>query len=118
MFYRTIRKTKRECWQNFLQGVEEDENTDCINKSAKDRCWTALKYTQPRQHSTTPAIKGPDNEIAVTMEAKETLIRAHAFPKPPPFSVQGSAHIRITSQLHRCNGHGTYRSQVARDSVM
>ncbi len=45
LFYRVLRKAKRECWQNFLQGGHEDDN---INKQelTKDRCWTALRYTE------------------------------------------------------------------------
>ena len=39
------------------------------------------------------------------MEEKEVLVRAHKFPKPPPFSarelwpIQGMAHTRITHEL-------------------
>lgn len=84
LFYRVVRKAKRQCWQSFLQGEHEDDN---INKqeSTQDRCWTALRYTQPRQHQTTPSLKGPNSEIATTMQSKEALVRAHAFPKPPVF---------------------------------
>lgn len=49
LFYRIIRKTKREYWQRFLQGGEEQENiTDAPKIPVKDRCWTALRYTSPR----------------------------------------------------------------------
>ena len=51
LFYRVVRKAKRQCWQNFLQGEDKDDNKDC-RESAKDRCWTALQYTQPKQHQT------------------------------------------------------------------
>lgn len=84
LFYRVARKAKRQFWQNFLQGEDKDDNQDC-RESAKDRCWKALRYTQPRQHQATPALKGPNNEIATNMHAKEALFRAHAFPKPPIF---------------------------------
>ena len=99
-----VRKAKRECWQNFLQGKEINSGTGGKG-SIKDRCWTALRYTQPRQHQTTPALKGPNEEVAITMHAKEALIRAHAFPKPPIFPgreirpSQGLAHTWITLQL-------------------
>ena len=71
----------------------------------KDRSWTALRYTQPRQHQTTPALKGPNDEVAITMRAKESLIRAHAFLKLPIFPgqeirpAQGLAHNWITLAL-------------------
>lgn len=83
LFYRAVRKAKR---QGFLQGEEKKDGIDSIKGSAKDRCWIALKYTQPRQHHTTPALKGPNNEVAITLQAKEALVRAHAFPKPAGFS--------------------------------
>lgn len=86
LFYRVIRKAKRQCWQDFLQGEEKRDNMDLTKGSAKDRCWIALKYTQSRQHHTTPALKGPNNIVAITMQAKEAFVRAQAFPKPPDFS--------------------------------
>ena len=104
LFYRVIRKAKRQCWQNFLQGKEINSDT-VVKKSIKDRCWTALRYTQPRQHQTTPALKGPNDEVAITMHAKEALVRAHAFPKPPIFPgreirpAQGLAHTWITLEV-------------------
>lgn len=57
------------------------------------------------QSSTTPALRGPNNKIAVTKQAKEALVRAHAFPKPPSYPgrelrpSQGVAHTRITEEL-------------------
>ena len=49
----------------------------------KNRCWKALKYIKPRTNCTTLALQGPDNQVAITMQAKKALVRAHAFPKPP-----------------------------------
>ncbi len=52
-----------------------------------------------------PALKGPNDEIAITMHAKEALVRAHAFPKPPMFPgreirpAQGLGHTWITVEL-------------------
>ncbi len=65
-FYRFVRKAKRECWQNFLEGTEEP-NTAQVQREDKNRCWIALKYTKPKSNSTTLAFIGPNNEIAVTM---------------------------------------------------
>ena len=101
---RIVRKAKRQCWQSFLQGGNKDLNPE-QKESAKDRCWIALRCTQPRQHQTTPALKGPNNEIATTMHAKEALVRAHAFPKPPIFPgrevkpARGLMYTQITSKL-------------------
>lgn len=95
----------RQCWQGFLQGEEIEGDTNIKKGATRDRCWTALKYTQPRQHHTTPALKGPDNEIATTVQAKAALVRAHAFSKPPDFSgrevrpAQGLAYTSITQTI-------------------
>ena len=67
-FYKTVRKAKRICWQNFLQGTIEDDPID-----SQKRCWTALKYTSPRALSTTPIVKGNNGEVAITLEQKEEL---------------------------------------------
>jgi hypothetical protein len=39
----------------------------------------ALKYTSLRAQTTTPTVKGPNEEIAVSLEEKETLFRTTAF---------------------------------------
>ena len=102
MFYRLVRKAKRECWQNFLEGEEETLDPAKIRPEDKNRCWTALKYTKAKANSTTPALIGPNNEVATTMQEKEALVRAHAFPTPPVFCGaeyqprQGAAHLSIT----------------------
>ncbi len=104
-FYRLIRKTKRECWQNFLEGEEETLEPGKIRPEDKNRCWIALKYTKPKTNSTTPMLIGPNNEKAIIMQAKEVLVRAHAFPPPPVVywveyqPSQGSAHSSITKTV-------------------
>ena len=101
-FYRIVRKAKRECWQNFLEGEEEISDPSKNQPEDKNRCWIALKYTKPQTNSTTPALKGPNNKIAVTMQAKEALVKAHAFPKPyisqgAEYQLQkGDAHLLVT----------------------
>jgi hypothetical protein len=40
----------------------------------------ALKYTSIRAETTTPTVKGPNEEITVSLEEKETLFRITAFP--------------------------------------
>ena len=99
-YFRTIKKAKRESWQKFLQG-EAQSSDSVMNKS---HCWTALKYTKPLQLRTTPALTDVDGNTAVSMKAKEALVRRSAFPKPPPNSIEpplmscGMAHTRITEE--------------------
>ena len=100
-YYRVIRKAKRVCWQNFLQGKTQSSGT-AIDKN---QCWTALKYTKPLQFRTTPALKDSDGNTAVSMKAKEALVRKSAFPKPPinlfePSVIpSGLAHTKITEEV-------------------
>lgn len=79
---------------------EKTEEVDSIKTQPEDknRCWKALKYTKPRINRTSPALKGPNNEVAVTMHDKEALVRAHAFPKPPAF--QGNEHSPGPGSAH------------------
>ena len=78
-YYYIVRKEKRKCWQNFLQGSTDilEENLDYENKN---RCWTALKYTSTRTSSSTPAIKSLNGEVAITIEEKEAIFMKQAFP--------------------------------------
>jgi hypothetical protein len=80
-YYYIVRKGKKECWQNFLQGAEEirEDNPTYMNKN---RCWTALKYTSSRASSTTPAMKDADSGFVTTIEEKEEIFRKMAFPDP------------------------------------
>ena len=87
LFYRLIRKIKREYWQNFLESKEETLEPDKTCFKDKNWCWIALKYTKPKTNSITSMLIGPNNERAVTIQAKEALVKAHAF--PPPFVVYG-----------------------------
>ncbi len=71
----------------------------------KDHCWTALKYTKPLQFRTTPALKDSDGNTAVSIKAKEVLVRKSAFPKlptnlvEPPITSFGLAHTKITKEV-------------------
>ena len=105
IFYRTVRRAKRECWQKFLLGEELQEGDPAkIHPEDKNRCWKALKYTKPRTNCTTLALQGPDNQVAVTMQAKEALVRAHAFLKAPASEGskyqpgQGSAYLSVSQE--------------------
>lgn len=101
-----MRRAKKKCWQRFLLGEEELNGVDVakIYPEDKNRCWKALQYTKPRTNRTTPALQGPNNQIAVIMHDKKALVRAHAFPKPPIFQGneylpgQESAHLSVNSE--------------------
>ena len=105
-FYHIVRRVKRECWQNFLLGEEGLNKGDVakIQPEDKNRCWKALQYTKPRTNCTTPTLQGPNNQMAVTMQDKEALVRSHAFPKPPVFQGneyqpgQGSAYLSVNQE--------------------
>lgn len=62
----------------------------------------ALKYTKLKSNITTSGLTGPNNEIVVTIEDKEALVRVNAFLLPPVFygikckPGQGSANLLIT----------------------
>jgi hypothetical protein len=53
--------------------------------ASQKRCWTALKYTSTQAQSTTPTVKGPNGEIAITIEQKEALAyeASLSFESPP-----------------------------------
>ena len=97
-----MRKAKRECWQNFLEGIEEPSNPTQIRPENKNKCWIALKYTKQKSNSTISALIRPNNEIVIIMQNKEALVRRHAF-LPPPISHkieyklgQETAHASVT----------------------
>lgn len=52
-----------------------------------------------------PALKDSDRNTAVSMKAKEALVRRSAFPQPPTDFVQipvissGLAHIKVTEEM-------------------
>ena len=100
-YFRIIKKAKRECWQKFLQGDVQVSSTVI----EKNHCWTALKYTKPLQFQTTPALKDSDGNTAVSMKAKEALVRRSAFPKPPPNPIEppispyGLLHTKISEEV-------------------
>lgn len=78
-----MQRVKKECWQKFLERKEELDKLDRTKIQSKDKnqCWKALQYTKPKRNHTTPAFKDPNNEIAVTIQNKEVLVRTPAFLK-------------------------------------
>jgi hypothetical protein len=81
---RIIRKAKRDCWHAFLQDAQGEQ------------IWQALRYTNPRTNAATGALRDEDGNTATTIEAKEELIVAAAFPAPPP---DEPIHIPETSDV-------------------
>jgi hypothetical protein len=63
-----------------LQGPEELDPGENPVLTEQKRCWMALKYTSLRAQTITLTVKGPNGEIAVSLEEKETLFRTTAFP--------------------------------------
>ena len=65
----------------------------------------AFKYIKPLQFRTTTAFWDSDGNTAVSMKAKEALVRKSAFPKPPtnllelPVTSFGLAHTKITKEV-------------------
>ena len=102
-YYRVIRKAKRVCWQNFLQG--QDTAQEARQSDDKNRCWTAFRYTRPQQFKTTPALKDTEGHVATSMKAKEALVCKSAFPSPPksvhsePIVMPGVAHQMVTKDI-------------------
>lgn len=101
-YYHIIRKAKRECWQNFLQGRDTAPG---IHSDDQNRCWTALRYTKSQQFITTPALKDTEGRIATSMKEKEKLVCKTAFPSPPksdqcePVVMPGVAHQTVTKDV-------------------
>lgn len=86
IFYRIIGKAQRKCQQKFLLGEKAFQKKDPseVHSQYKNRCCKVLKYNQLRTYRTTLALQGPNNQVAVTIQAKKALARAHAFLKAPP----------------------------------
>jgi hypothetical protein len=82
-FYRTVRRAKRECWQDFLVGPGGMETKTRPSLEDSARCWAALRYTTLRANEATPVLKGPQGQIATTIEEKEVLIQEVLFPPAP-----------------------------------
>jgi hypothetical protein len=83
-YYRHIRKAKRLAWERFLEGVfPTDEHSELA--ADPERCWKALRYTNPQVPSYRPAIRvsgvdGSPDTTAATAEEKEKIFMAQAFP--------------------------------------
>lgn len=88
-----------------MEDIEELSNSAQIWPKDKNRCLIALKYTKPKSNSTTPALIGPNNEIAVTMQDNEALVIAYIFSLPAVFYKteykpgQGTAHVSVQKSV-------------------
>ncbi len=100
-FYRVVRKAKWECWQNFLESEKEKQNIAKIWPKDKNRCWIALKYTKLKGNTTSYTLSRPNNEVAITIKDKKSLVRVHVFPRPLIFQAleyrpkKRTAHLSI-----------------------
>jgi hypothetical protein len=113
-FYRTIRRAKRECWQDFLMGNEGPSIKDRPDIGDTARCWTALRYTTPRLNLATPTLEGSQGQVATTIEEKETLIRETAFPAAPEADL---AQIAQPGVMHQPIGIEQVRKAIFSQSV-
>src|SRR5699024_8952302 len=68
-YYRTIRRTKRACWEAFLGGPADWGEQLGTDDTA--RCWQALGYTKPKSTTVTPTLHGPQGQLATTISEKE-----------------------------------------------
>lgn len=63
-----------------------------------------MKYTKPQQFKTTPVLKDPLENVAISMKDKEAMIRKTVFPPPPKGTLRepripaGTAHLSITKE--------------------
>ena len=71
----------------------------------KNYYWTTLKYTKPLKFQTMPALRDSDGNTAVSIKAKEALVRKSAFLKPPTNLVElpvislGLAYTKIIEEV-------------------
>ncbi|ODM20319.1 hypothetical protein SI65_03372 [Aspergillus cristatus] len=98
-YYQAIRRAKRTCWETFLERA-----TDQPGLGDTARCWRALDYTKPRSVAMTPTLRGPQGQLASSINEKETLIRETAFPQAPGDSQeveisQGSWHGQVDEEI-------------------
>lgn len=56
-YYRTIRHSKRTCWEAFLAGPTD--TPDQSNTEDAARCWLALSFTKSKGMALTPTLRGP-----------------------------------------------------------
>lgn len=76
-YYRTIRRTKRACWEAFLVGPSSIGERHRPQDTA--RCWQALGFTKPSSATTIPTLHGPHEQVASSIAEKEALIREVMF---------------------------------------
>lgn len=77
-------------------GNELGRATDASGRDdAKYLASTEMRYTSPKAAGTTPALKGPQGQLATTLDEKETLIEEAAFPTAP----EGTATSYISSKI-------------------
>ena len=61
---------------NLLEGA-----TDQPGPGDTARCWQALDYTKPRTVTMTPTLRGPQGQLASSIDGKETLFVRQPSPR-------------------------------------
>ena len=102
-YYRTIRRTKRACWETFLIGPSNIGERPGPQDTT--RCWQALGFTKPSSATTTPTLHGPQEQVASSITEKEALIREVMFPPTPGEGQETDV------------AHGTWHTQVDEERV-
>jgi len=101
--YSSIRKAKRECWENFLTGGAQTLS-EKLGPEDTARCWQALRYTNPLTADATPALSEPGGQVATSTGEKEAMIREISFPTTWNGSMETS--FTATGHWHRqINAH-------------
>ncbi|KAL2004458.1 hypothetical protein VTN00DRAFT_5194 [Thermoascus crustaceus] len=85
-------------------GPEGEDPGSQLGPADTARCWQALRYTAPKATSTTPALRGPQGQVATTISEKEALIREVVFPPAPRGSPQedlpqGTWHTQLREEI-------------------
>jgi hypothetical protein len=77
-------------------------------------CDTVNRYTTPRSNPAIPALKGPQGQVATTIEEKEAPIREIAFPVAPE---AGLAQIVQPGVIHQSIGIEQVRKAIFSQSI-
>ncbi|MCJ1238258.1 hypothetical protein MMC14_006247, partial [Varicellaria rhodocarpa] len=75
-YRRALKKAKREYWSRFLLGEDDD---DPGPQAESNRCWTALKYTNPMSQNVTPALQDAHDKWTITIEDKKIIVKIAAY---------------------------------------
>ena len=82
-YYCCIRRTKRDAWEHFFEGVLPTDD-EAQSTADSERCWRALRYSKPQTPSYAPAIKiftddGQLRGVAASAEEREDVFLKQTF---------------------------------------